>query len=57
MVIGRAKKFSDAKLIIKFASSSVGQPVFFRDLRSESFISIEEKIFADRVNGSLIAIK
>ena len=40
--INRAKKLSNAELIIKLASSSVGEPIF-RDLRSEICIPSEEK--------------
>ena len=40
--VGRAKKLSDAELIIKLASSSVGEPIF-RDLRSEICIPSEKK--------------
>ena len=36
-VVERAKKLSDAELIIKLASSSVGERIF-RDLRSEIYI-------------------
>ena len=41
-VVDRAKKLSDAKLIIKFASSSVKEGIF-RDLRCEIYISSKEK--------------
>ena len=51
-----AKKSSDAELIIKFASSSVGEGIF-RDLRSEIYNPSEEKLSADRENGRLIALK
>ena len=56
-VVDRAKKLSDAELIIKFASSSVGERIF-RELRSEIDIpSDEEKTSADGENGRLIALK
>ena len=41
-MIDRAKKLSDAELIVKLASSSVGERIF-RDLRSEIYILSEEK--------------
>ena len=48
---------SDTELIIKFASSSVGERIF-RELRSEIDIpSDEEKTSADGENGRLIALK
>ena len=47
---------SDAELIVKLASSSVGKCAF-RDLRSEIYIPWEEKTSADRENGRLIALK
>ena len=50
------KKSSDAELIIKFASNSVGEGIF-RDLRSEIYNPSEEKLSADRENGRLIALK
>ena len=54
-VVDRAKKLSDAELIIKFASSSVGERIF-RELRSEIYIpSDAEKTSADGENGRLIA--
>ena len=55
-VVDRAKKLSDAELVIKFASSSVGERIF-RDLRSEISIPSEKKTSADRENGRLIALK
>ena len=55
-VVDRAKKLSDSELIVKLASSSVGGRIF-RDLRSEMFISSEEKTCANRENGRLIALK
>ena len=55
-VVDRAKKLSDAELIVKLASSSVGERIF-RDLRSEIYIPSEEKTSADRENGRLIALK
>ena len=56
-VVDSAKKLSDAELIVKLASSSVGERIF-RDLRSEIYISSEEKTSADnRKNGTLIALK
>ena len=42
-VVDRAKKLSDAELIVKLASSSVGERIF-RDLRSEIYISSEENV-------------
>ena len=51
-LVDRAKKLPDAKLIIKFASSNVGERIF-RDLKSEIYISSEEEISADRENGRL----
>ena len=55
-VVDRAKKLSDAELIGKLASSSVGDRIF-RDLRSEIYILPEEKTSVDRENGRLIALK
>ena len=55
-MIDRAKKLSDPELIVKLASSSVGKHIF-RDLRSEIYISSEEKTSADGENGRLIALK
>ena len=54
-VVDRAKKLSDAELIVKLASSSVGERIF-RDLRSEIYIPSEEKTCANRENGRLIAL-
>ena len=45
----RAKKLSDAELIIILASGSVGERIF-RDLRSEIYIPSEEETSADREN-------
>ena len=42
-MVDRAKKLSDAELIVKLASSSVGERIF-RDLRSEIYISSEENV-------------
>ena len=55
-VVDRAKKLSDAELIVKLASSSVGDRIF-KDLRSEIYILSEEKTSVDRENGRLIALK
>ena len=55
-VVDRVKKLSDAELIVKLASSSVGESIF-RDLRSEIYIPSEEKTSADRENGRSIALK
>ena len=56
-MVDSAKKLSDAELIVKLASSSVGERIF-RDLRSEIYISSEMKASADnRKNGRLIALK
>ena len=52
----RAKKLSDAELIIILASGSVGERIF-RDLRSEIYIPSEEETSADRENGRLIVLK
>ena len=52
-VVDRAKKLSDAELIVKLASSSVGERIF-RDLRSEIYIPSEEKTSADKEKGRLI---
>ena len=41
-VVDRAKTLPDAELIVKLASSSVGERIF-RDLRSETYIPSEEK--------------
>ena len=41
-VVHRGKKLSDGELIIKLASSSVGERIF-RDLRSEIYIPSEKK--------------
>ena len=53
-VVDSAKKLSDAELIVKIASSSVGERIF-RDLRSEIYIPSEEKTSAN--DGRLIALK
>ena len=50
--VDRTKKLSDAELIIKLASSSVGERIF-RYLRSEVYIPSEEKTYADGENGRL----
>ena len=55
-LVDMAKKLSDVELIIKFASSSVGERIF-RDLRSKIYIPSEEKTSADGENGRLIALK
>ena len=55
-VVDRAKKLSDAELIVKLASSSVGERIL-RDLRSEIYIPSKGKTSADRENGRLIALK
>ena len=55
-VVDRAKKLPSAKLIIKFASSSVGKRIF-RDLRAEIYIPSEEKKSANGENGRLISLK
>ena len=55
-VIDRAKKMSDTELIIKLASSSVGERIF-KDLRSKVQIPSEEKTSADREYGRPIALK
>ena len=55
-VVDRAKKSSYAELIVKLASSSVGERIF-RDLRSEIYIPSEEKTSADKEKGRLIALK
>ena len=52
-VVDRAKKLSDAELIVKLASSSVGERIF-RDLRSEIYIPSEEKTSTDWENGRLL---
>ena len=52
-VVGRAKKLLDSELIIKLASSSVGDRIF-RDLRSVINIPFEEKTSADGENGRLL---
>ena len=52
-VVGRAKKLPDPELIIKLASSSVGDRIF-RDLRSVINIPSEEKTSADGENGRLL---
>ena len=46
-VVDRAKKLSDVDLIIKLASSSVGERIV-RDLKFEIYIPSEEKTYADR---------
>ena len=57
IIVDRAKKLSDAELIIKLASSSVGECIF-RDLRVEIYISSEEKTSSNgEINGRLIALK
>ena len=55
-VVDRAKKSSYAELIVKLASSSVGERIL-RDLRSEIYISSEEKTSANKEKGRLIALK
>ena len=55
-MVDRAKKLSDAELIVKLASSSVGERIF-RVLRSKIYIPYEEKTPADRENGRLITLK
>ena len=55
-VVDRAKKLSDAELIVKLASSGVAERIS-RDLRSEICIPSEEKTSADEENGRLIALK
>ena len=55
-MVYRAKNLSDAELIVKLASSSVGDRIL-QDLRSEIYISSEKKTTADRENGRLIALK
>ena len=55
-VVDRAKKSSYAELIVKLASSSVGERIF-RDLRSEIYIPSEEKTSANKEKGRLIALK
>ena len=55
-VVDRAKKLSDAELIVKLASSGVGERIF-RDLKSEIYIHFEQKTSPDRENGRLIALK
>ena len=55
-VVGRAKKLSDVELIIKLTSSNIGERIF-RDLRSETYVSSEEKTSGDGENGRLIALK
>ena len=55
-MVDRAKKSSYAELIVKLASSSVGERIL-RDLRSEIYISSEEKTSADKEKGRLIALK
>ena len=54
-VVDRTKKLSDTELIIKLASSSVGERIF-KDLRSEIYITSEEKTSSDGGNGRLIAL-
>ena len=55
-VVDGAKKLSDVELIVKSASSNVGERIFC-DLRSEIYIPSEEKTSADKENGRLIALK
>ena len=55
-VVDRAKKLSDAELIVKLASSGVGERIS-RHLQSEIYIPSEEKTSADREDGRLIALK
>ena len=54
-VVDKAKKLSDAELIVKLASSSVGEHIF-RDLRPEIYITSEEKTSANGENWRLIAL-
>ena len=49
-VVDRAKKLSYAELIVKLASSSVGERIF-RDSRSEIYIPSEEKTSDDKEKG------
>ena len=49
------KNSSDAELIIKLVSSSVGERIF-RDLKSESNIPSEEKTSADGENGNCFKV-
>ena len=49
-VADRAKKLSDAELIIKLASSSTKERIF-KDIRSVIYIPSEEKTSADVENG------
>ena len=49
-VVDRAKKLSDAELIVKLASSSVGERIF-RDSRSEIYIPSEVKTSDDKEKG------
>ena len=55
-MVDRATELSDAGLVIKLASSSVGERIF-RDLRSEILIPSEKKSSADRENERLIILK
>lgn len=55
-MVDRAKKLSNAELIGKLASSSVGECIF-RDLRSVFYIPSEEKTSADGENGRLTPLK
>ena len=55
-VVDGAKKLSDVELIVKSASSNVGERIFC-DLRSEIYIPSEEKTSADKENGRFIALK
>ena len=55
-VVDGAKNLSDVELIIKSASSSVGERIFC-DLGSEIYIPSEEKTSADKENGRFIALK
>ena len=54
--VDRAKNLFYAELIIKLASSSVGESIL-RDLRSEIYIPSEEKTSADGEKGRLISLK
>ena len=54
--VDMAKNLFYAELIIKLASSSVGESIL-RDLRSEIYIPSEEITSADGEKGRLISLK
>ena len=54
-VVDRAKKLCNAEININLPTSNVGERIF-GDLRPETNSPSEEKTFADKKNGRLIAL-